>query len=452
MSKSFKISLASSLKFYKQFSRRFSLVQQIDSYPPEKINSIKQSLISKNYNYFLDESNIRGLDQVVSELKALQSNLSHQKEKKIDRELILRSNEAIEVLSLYNRSVEDHSNFSASINENNIYKVYNTMIKTLPDETSDVNKLILLSSTNNRVIYQNNNSFSNKSYLRFFGKTLATGILIKKFNIEIAILLGKFGPLTLFSGLTYFYYQHLAKSIGSSGNLVKKLVYKNLTKTIEVDYITSICTNGNASFELGELNLQYVSADPNTTTGYYLLYNNTHKFVLPIENSNTLFDRKLLVELFNLRSRDSLVEYALISNKFLINLNCPFTRNPNNTIDTLLREKILSENENIHKLSSEDLQFKLLSIHDNEVEEYREKLLTELRNSEEKNISDIKYILQKVGIEKSSEAASFLIENLNVSSFEHLKNISEFELKTLSKYLSLSAEEEEKLYEKIKNL
>lgn len=68
----------------------------------------------------------------------------------------MRSNEALEIVSIYNRTAEDHENFTSKIDQRNIYQVYNAMLQNLKNETSDISELITNSSTNHRQVYQYN--------------------------------------------------------------------------------------------------------------------------------------------------------------------------------------------------------------------------------------------------------------------------------------------------------
>ena len=108
---------------------------------------IKKLLLSGRYDQFLKENYADALNN----LKTLKSSVGHKKENKIDRELLLRINEALEYISFHNRTKEDHDNLSGLINEQSTFKIYNSVKKLFNNNDKDI--LVNHSTKNNRLIY-----------------------------------------------------------------------------------------------------------------------------------------------------------------------------------------------------------------------------------------------------------------------------------------------------------
>lgn len=93
--------------------------------------------------------------------------MSHDIENKLNRELILRGNEALEFINLYNRSLDDHENFTSKIGEKDIYNVYYEMTKDFKSETCGIQSLVESSTLENRLVYSNKSLVSLFIYFTF---------------------------------------------------------------------------------------------------------------------------------------------------------------------------------------------------------------------------------------------------------------------------------------------
>ena len=138
-----KILLKNSLKknlIFTKKSNNFSTVGLLESLAPEKVSknliiivylysniiqkeNLCNRIINREYESFNNDVTERGFANVISEIKALKSNLAHDKSNLINRILILKSNELLEYLSIKERSLEDHE-YKNDINEENIYRIY----------------------------------------------------------------------------------------------------------------------------------------------------------------------------------------------------------------------------------------------------------------------------------------------------------------------------------------
>lgn len=206
-------------------------------------------------------------------------------------------------------------------------------------------------------------------------------------------------------------------------------------------------------FEASELNLEYV---PNSerTAPHYFVKNDTHKYVLPIAESVTMSDEKLLREIFNTQNKDDLVESILVQRRTLIDIYNDHVANPNFTLDLILRSHLLNNKDKSEKsVSNEDLHHEMLSIPDKEVSEFKEKSLNILKNSSSENeLSVIEEILSNNGIEKAGDCTKFLAENFDVTSVYHLKHISDYEMTKIASYLQISLDDVKKSFKKIEKI
>lgn len=151
------------LKFTFRSSKTFSSLNNIDLIASDNsstnFDAMKKLLISGKYESLLKQN----YSEALNNLKSLKSSISHKKENKIDRELLLRINEALEFISFHNRTNEDHKNLSGIINEQSTYKVYNSVKKLFNINNKDI--LINHSTKDNRLVYFYN---SIVSYILYF--------------------------------------------------------------------------------------------------------------------------------------------------------------------------------------------------------------------------------------------------------------------------------------------
>lgn len=84
----------------------------------------------------------------------MKNNLAHNKENKLNRELIIKTVQTIDILSNQNRTNEDHQNHTTEITEENVYRVYQTSSKDFSIKAQNTQALLKSSSTNSRYLYQ----------------------------------------------------------------------------------------------------------------------------------------------------------------------------------------------------------------------------------------------------------------------------------------------------------
>lgn len=234
--------------------------------------------------------------------------------------------------------------------------------------------------------------------------------------------------------------------------MVKSIFYNQFEKKLEITYYSSLFTKSKATFDVDELLLEHVTHD-NSKFSYFILKNNTFKFILPEEESKSTLDSRLLAEIFNHKSKDHLLESLLIKGKGLIDFSCPVFSNPNNALDHLLRKNYLAENENISSLSAENYKEKLISIADNKIAAYKEQQTNIAKSSDNNSeLNVVEDLLRRAGIEKAQEGTKYLSENFAVSKVDHVKNLGDYELKQLVLHLQLTADQIVKFHENFRRI
>jgi hypothetical protein len=113
----------------------------------------KSNLLSGNYNYFVAQSDKNGFSSTISSLNDFKVNLKKDLENKLNRELVLKTNEALETLKLHNRTVSDHTNLSGNISQNEVYNIYQTLAKDFKNNTTPTDYFLKNSTENNRLVY-----------------------------------------------------------------------------------------------------------------------------------------------------------------------------------------------------------------------------------------------------------------------------------------------------------
>lgn len=99
-------------------------------------------------------SKSKGYVELISDLKSLKNSLAHNKENKYNRELILKTSQAINILANQQKTNEDHENYTTEITEENTYRVYQTSTKDFAGNAQNTDALIKSSSANARYLYQ----------------------------------------------------------------------------------------------------------------------------------------------------------------------------------------------------------------------------------------------------------------------------------------------------------
>lgn len=233
--------------------------------------------------------------------------------------------------------------------------------------------------------------------------------------------------------------------------LVKSLSYNPVNRQVNIEYFNNAFIVNKATYEADNLLLQTKDVCGCKFTAYSL-EDNLNKFLIVDDKANATLDSKLLHEIFNSRSQDPLVESILLDHKNLLNLHCPFMSNPKTTIDWLLREKMLSEKEDISKLNQTEKHIKMLSLPDHEVASYQEQQLAQAQNSQQDSLENITDFLNRHGIQKSQGIVDYVAKTFEVKTLDHFKSLGMYELTEASKANDLSFEETDRLLSKVKNL
>lgn len=293
--------------------------------------------------------------------------------------------------------------------------------------------------------------FSSRAFRKNAYYLAAFSGLLNFFKLEVAALLGAWAPMAIFIGAVGYTHKALRNHYGNA-NLVKSLYFNQAKRHITISYYNSSFLTNTAIFEAAELGLEYV---PNSdiTASHYILQNDTHKFILPIVESNTIADQKLLKEIFNHSNKDDSVETVLLRRKNLIELHNDSESNSHYTLDLLLRSKMLEEQGQLDKsLSAEEAHKRILSIPDSDVEQYKAQTLNVLNNTAAENeLPAIEELLSTNGLAKAQEVTKYLAEKFDVSTVYHLKNVAEYEMNQVADNLQIKIEDVERVFMKIRN-
>ena len=171
--------------------------------------------------------------------------------------------------------------------------------------------------------------------------------------------------------------------------------------------------------------------------------NENEKFILPVDSSVCKVNENLLYEIFS-ENNDQLVESVLLNDKHLLNFSCPMTSNPSNTLDTLLRKNYLKEKG---QLSGEDINEKMMAISNEELKDYEEFKMNEIRNSSPSTLGMVEEFLHD-RVEKAREITEFVRDQYNVSNLEQFKNLGVNEIVQIAKHLEIS--DVNSFYQKLK--
>lgn len=96
----------------------------------------------------------QGINKVITELKIYQSNLAHNKENMISRELVLKSQHALTLLFFYRKSDEEHNQSSCTIDESNVHTAYMLHLNDLKSEATNLQLLLNNSRSDFRQVYK----------------------------------------------------------------------------------------------------------------------------------------------------------------------------------------------------------------------------------------------------------------------------------------------------------
>ena len=374
---------------------------------------------------------------VVDKLKSIESQISHDKENKLNRELLLRGEEALEVLNLHYRSLDDHANFSARIEEKDVMKVYYSMTNDLKNQVCNIQKLCSLSTLTERKVFSNRKIPSHLKTLG--GVSLVSAALIKKFSMHISVLFGSYAPFAVFAGIFALANKSANNKINDSF-YVKSIIYNQLDSSVAIDFYSKTFKVERSIYNISDIKVE------NNASNIILNAGNL-KFYVDVLNNDANLDLKLLNSIFN-KERDLLVESVLVNNGKFLNFACPYTSNPNVALDLLLRDSYL-------KLKGKDDSPKyeedFMSISDKNLQSFREKTLSQIQASESgDNLSFVEETLKNNGLEKAREATEFLNRTFLVENSRQLKSLGDYEIAQLAKNLGIHNLEVEALARKIR--
>ena len=244
---------------------------------------------------------------------------------------------------------------------------------------------------------------------------------------------------------TFILYKKYDKEIMNS-NLVSSLSYNKSTREITLEYYPkNIPIVVNNKLNASDCVLEHHSTN---NKEYFIIRTIDNSFLLPVDPVRSQIDSVLLKEIFRTENDPLFYSAVIAKNKGFI-LDCPYTSNPNSSLDILLRESLLKEKEpDFDKLSKVEIKEKLLNITDNEVELHKEKLSN--ITHKDYGLDKIESTLSSFGILKAKEATKFLNEEFLVESLSHLKHLGDYELNCLAKHIDLSSNEISNLISNLK--
>lgn len=244
---------------------------------------------------------------------------------------------------------------------------------------------------------------------------------------------------------TLILYKKYDKEIMNS-NLVSSLRYNKSTREISLEYYPkNIPIVVNNKLNASDCFLEHHSTN---NKEYFIIRTIDNSFLLPVDPLRSQIDSVLLKEIFR-PEKDPLFYSAVIAKNKGFILDCPYTSNPNSSLDLLLRESLLKEKDpDFDKLTQVEIKEKLLNITDKEVELHKEKLSNIIHK--DYGLDKIESTLSSIGILKAKEAAKFLNEEFLVESLSHLKHLGDYELNCLAKHIDLSANELSNLISNLK--
>lgn len=232
-------------------------------------------------------------------------------------------------------------------------------------------------------------------------------------------------------------------------NLVKSLRFNKSLEEITMEYYPknipiSVKNNINAKDCLLEHKIF-------KNKEFFIIKTVDNSFLLPVDPIKSQIDSVLLKEIFRTK-RDPLFYSAVIAKNKGFILDCPYTSNPNASVDNLIRESILSENEPefYGKLNPLEVKERILNISDKEVEEYKNTISNQ--NDKKQGLDEVESTLTNLGIFKSKEACIFLKETFYVESMNHLIHLGDYELNCLANHIGLSSNEVDNLRISFQNL
>lgn len=216
-------------------------------------------------------------------------------------------------------------------------------------------------------------------------------------------------------------------------NVVKSLSYDNSSEKFEI--VLSDIVPRKVIFKRGDYSIE-------RRINHYLLKGLKDTFVLPTNEEGVAIDHRLLNQLLSPKFEDKALESILIRDSKLVNLACPFSRLPGNSLDLIAREKIVSQEHSFDKLTQAEINIKILSVPDTQVKDYINSLSSHIDVLPSNELRQVEEVFIKSGLEgKAAEITKFIHKNFFVTKIRHLKGLVGFELKELAEEFKLSVDE-----------
>jgi len=412
------------MSFFIKKNLKFFTTKYLQTQHPEKTNVLVKRLLNKEYNKFINESEYKNnYENTLSDLKSIQSSFSHDKESKLNRQIIFNSNQALQLIAYHHRSLEDHKNYSLKISELEMYKVYEAMISSFKE------KLIKDDETN--LIYKNNNFNPIIKRILFSFIPFSLGIALK---CSLSVIFGVYTVPFILS-LTFGFYKLLNQN-PTEINQIKSIKYLSNDNIFEIELF---------SLFKEKIYLKRNMIDITSSEHFYKITDGIRNFYLPKHNSEGNY--RLINNIMNPKLIDKNVDLILLSNKNNIDFSCNITSKPYLAIDTFIRKEIIKNQIEFEKLSHEEIYLKSLELSDNNVKEF---LIRKDDNLKECETFE-KYFEEIIGFNKSKDISNLLIKKFYYSNVNQLKYLNDEELKEITIHLNLSLEDIEKIKKKILN-
>lgn len=414
-----------------------SKIQLLETLHPDRTQEITHKLLNKDYKYFIDKSYSKdsSYETVLSELKSFKSSFAHDKESKLNRELIVKSNEAITVLAYHNRDIRDHHNFSSRVSENEVYKVYKAFTKSIKDlkveQSSDSNSNE--TPQNGKVLYSNNKKICYVTNNKFFNLAAYSGLAFTAVNL-LPILSPFTIPIVLLSAYTSFNFHNIFPQIA---NVAKKIVFFQHDQTFEIELVDG-----------RKILMRRNCIDITNNGKLFVVTDGRINVYLPVEDSHGEYN--IFSQLMNPKLKDNSVDSILLKNGKMIDLTCNTTTVPESALDNVVRDKILrGQISDIDKLKHEEYYIKTLKISDSDVNDYIKRASSKLNILEQQ---DVEHFFETIGIsqEQSKEIILYANRKYHISKLNHLKFLSKEELKDLCSSTDIKDSQYEQILNKLK--
>lgn len=216
-------------------------------------------------------------------------------------------------------------------------------------------------------------------------------------------------------------------------NAVKSLSFDESSEKFEI--IFSDVFSRKFTFKRGDFAIE-------RRADQYLLKGLKDTYILPTNDEGVNIDHRLLNQLLSPKLEDKALESILIRDSKLVNLVCPYSRLPGNSLDLIAREKIVAQEHSFEKLTQAEINIKILSVPDIQVKDYIKSLSSHVETLPNNELRQVEELFAKSGLEgKAAEVTKFLHQKYFVTKLRHLKGLIGYELRELALEFKLSTEE-----------